>query len=98
MCSSKSGNVIAHCGQRDPRAHRIGEEERAERISRIRISRVIQDEKMKRKRGGDRMEGGEMEERWKRQKERERKKSESARSGSGVVIICYTDTPTLLTS
>lgn len=42
---------------------------------------------VKRKRGGDRMEGGEMEERWKRQKERERKKSESARSGSGVVII-----------
>lgn len=23
MCSSKSGNVIAHCGQRDPRAHGI---------------------------------------------------------------------------
>lgn len=42
---------------------------------------------VKRQRGGDRMEGGEMKERWKRQKERERKKSERARSGSGVVII-----------
>ena len=94
MCSSKSGNVIAHCGQRDPRAHRIGEEERAERISRIRISRVIQDEKMKRKRGGDRMEGGEMEERWKRERERERERSQSARSGSGVVIIAILRTAT----
>lgn len=37
-----------------------------------------------------------MEERWRR--ERERESQESARSGSGVVIICYTDTPTLLTS
>lgn len=42
---------------------------------------------VKRQRGGDRMEGGEMKERWKRQKEGERKKSERARSGSGVVII-----------
>ena len=28
MCSSKSGNVIAHCRQRDPRTHGIGEDER----------------------------------------------------------------------
>lgn len=49
---------------------------------------------VKRQRGGDRMEGGEMKERWKRQKEREEEVRES-QIGQWSSHHCYTATPKL---